>query len=191
MSKNDKRVKYTKQAIHDAVLELLKTKSIDSMSVKEICELADVNRGTFYLHYGQPRDVLSEIEDQFINENRAFFNNYWDKQHDLNSISDIFSYFLNNQNNSNVLLGTNGNSFLNRIIEMERERVVEEWNKEYPAYSKEKLNYLYDYVIQGSMKLVLNWINDNKGISVEELTNRLDCLGHHALLAAGEFNDLN
>lgn len=191
MSKNDKRVKYTKQAIHGAVLELLKTKSIDSMSVKEICELADVNRGTFYLHYGQPRDVLSEIEDQFINENKTFFNNYWNKHHDLNSLSDIFSYFLNNQNNSNVLLGTNGNSFLNRIIEMERERVVEEWNKEYPAYSKEKLNYLYDYVIQGSMKLVLNWINDNKGISVEELTNRLDCLGHHALLAAGEFNDLN
>ena len=47
----DRRVKYTKKVIKDTFLSLLEEKDITNISVKELCEVADVNRGTFYRYY--------------------------------------------------------------------------------------------------------------------------------------------
>ena len=45
--KEDRRVRYTKQAIRDGFLTLLSRKPIEKISVTEICREADINRGTF------------------------------------------------------------------------------------------------------------------------------------------------
>lgn len=43
-----------------AFLALLEKKDFPYITVKEICELAGVNRSTFYLHYETVEDLLSE-----------------------------------------------------------------------------------------------------------------------------------
>ena len=48
MNHNDRRVKRTKKALHDALLTLLNEKSINEITVTELTSLADVNRATFY-----------------------------------------------------------------------------------------------------------------------------------------------
>ncbi len=57
----DRRTKYTRNAIRDALMELLKTKPYSKISVTEICRLAEINRGTFYIHYYDVDDVLDDI----------------------------------------------------------------------------------------------------------------------------------
>ncbi len=57
----DRRTKYTRKAIRDALMELLKTKPYSKISVTEICRLAEINRGTFYIHYYDADDVLDDI----------------------------------------------------------------------------------------------------------------------------------
>ncbi len=57
----DRRTKYTRNAIRDAMMELLKTKPFSKISVTEICRLADINRGTFYIHYYDVDDVLDDV----------------------------------------------------------------------------------------------------------------------------------
>ena len=37
------------------------------------------------------------------------------------------------------------------------------------------------------MRLILNWIDDDQGLSIEQFTQRLERLGHYSLVAAGEF----
>ena len=64
----DRRVKYTKKVIKDTLLELLQKKDISSITVKEICDLADINRGTFYRYYLDVYDLLKNIEQEFIDE---------------------------------------------------------------------------------------------------------------------------
>jgi AcrR family transcriptional regulator len=56
----DLRIVKTKEALHNALLELLKEKSLEIISISEICRKARVNRGTFYLHYGQIEDLFEE-----------------------------------------------------------------------------------------------------------------------------------
>jgi len=48
--------------LRNALLKLLNRKSIDEITIKELCESADINRSTFYAHYGNVRDVMLEIE---------------------------------------------------------------------------------------------------------------------------------
>ena len=54
--KKDRRVKYTKKALKNSLIDSLKEKTIEKITVKELCEKADVNRGTFYSHYSDQFD---------------------------------------------------------------------------------------------------------------------------------------
>ena len=57
-----RKVKYTKMVIKEALFELLAQKSLQQIRVKEICELADINRGTFYTHYADINDLVDQLE---------------------------------------------------------------------------------------------------------------------------------
>ena len=59
--KEDRRTKYTRQVIKDTFLKLLEKKAYPKITVTEICKLAEINRGTFYLHYYDMDDVLDDI----------------------------------------------------------------------------------------------------------------------------------
>ena len=53
--------KYTRQAIMYSLLKLLQEKSIDKITVKDICELCEINRNTFYYYYSDIYQVLEEL----------------------------------------------------------------------------------------------------------------------------------
>ena len=86
-------------------------------------------------------------------------------------------------------MGKNGNPrFLTRLQEIMRPAVVDGWCREFPHYRWDDLDYVFDFVFTGSMRLILNWIEDAKGLSTMALARRLDRLGHYAHLAIQEFN---
>ncbi|NHN30812.1 TetR/AcrR family transcriptional regulator [Paenibacillus agricola] len=63
-TKIDRRILKTKEAINKAFLELFTEKELDRITVNDIAERANVNRGTIYLHYTDKYDLLNKcIED--------------------------------------------------------------------------------------------------------------------------------
>ena len=64
--KLDRRVAMTKKFLKDALIEMLKTKDIYHISIRELCERADVNRSTFYKYYGSQFDLLADMESDMI-----------------------------------------------------------------------------------------------------------------------------
>lgn len=64
--KNDARVRYTQMIIRQTFLNLLKEKPLSKITVKEICEIAEINRTTFYKHYRDPYDLLEQMETEAI-----------------------------------------------------------------------------------------------------------------------------
>lgn len=184
----DSRVRYTKAVLQQALLRILRTKNIDRISIKELCEEARINRGTFYLHYATPNDVLMEIEDQFIADNMAMFTPYFDGGYKTSYMAALFTGILENRELSQILMGKNGNPrFLERLQQMMRPQVVSGWCREFHDYKESDLNYVYDFIFAGSMRLILNWIEDEQGLSTQDLANRLDRLGHYCHLAIREF----
>ena len=69
MGQNQKaglRVERTKKRVHEALLELLRKGNINRISIRELCSLAEINRTTFYNHYGSQYDVLNEMAEEYI-----------------------------------------------------------------------------------------------------------------------------
>ncbi|WP_422124452.1 TetR-like C-terminal domain-containing protein [Planococcus sp. X10-3] len=58
--KTDLRVFKTKEALRGALMHLLKQKTLNSISVTELCRIAKVNRGTFYAHFGQVENLFED-----------------------------------------------------------------------------------------------------------------------------------
>lgn len=51
MRKTDARIRYTQRVLKESFLTLLKQKPVNKITVKEVCEMAELNRATFYAHY--------------------------------------------------------------------------------------------------------------------------------------------
>jgi len=64
----DRRVQRTRQALRTALLELIKEKGYDSISIEEITQHANIGRATFYLHYQDKEDLLLEQFSEMQNE---------------------------------------------------------------------------------------------------------------------------
>ena len=67
----NRRTRMTKQLLKQSLLELLEQKKINAITVKEICERADVNRSTFYAYYSSPYDLFDSMKQDIIAESRA------------------------------------------------------------------------------------------------------------------------
>ena len=60
--------KFTKRAIMLSLLKLLKQKSVDKVTVKDICDECEINRNTFYYYFKDIYDVLNNIFMEEIEE---------------------------------------------------------------------------------------------------------------------------
>ena len=62
--KLDRRVLHTRDTLGDALVELMKEKTFDDITVQDVLDRAGVGRSTFYAHYRDKQDLfLSDVED--------------------------------------------------------------------------------------------------------------------------------
>ncbi len=64
--KTDRRTLYTRMVIKEALLNLLAEKEYADITIADLCREAEINRGTFYLHYSNLREVLEELFDDAL-----------------------------------------------------------------------------------------------------------------------------
>ena len=62
MAKLDARKRYTQMILKQSFLKLLKEKPVNKITVKELCELSQINRATFYTHYSDCFALLESID---------------------------------------------------------------------------------------------------------------------------------
>lgn len=188
MENTDTRVRFTKAILKQSLLEILEKKPIGKVTIKELCEKARINRGTFYLHYNEPNDVLKEIENEFIEENMQFFKPYIKNPALKDYLSELFTCLMKNAGLCSILMGPHGApQFFERIQSMFREAILADWQIEFPDYNRQDLEFVYEFILPGAMRLTLKWAKDGSGLSPEQLGLRLDRLGHYCHLAIREF----
>lgn len=170
--KTDARVRYTRMILRDSLLKLLSQKPIKEITVKEICELAQINRATFYSHYKDPFDLLEQIENELFNDISATFMS---RQDDITSMTrEIFVIITRNLDLCRVLFSDNGDKmFLRRIMEFSREWIIADWHQQYPRATQYQLDYLYAFIIGGSVAVIEEWVRSG----MEELPLELGDIG--------------
>lgn len=64
--KIDRRIRRTRDTLGDALVELIREKPFEAITVQEILDRAGVGRSTFYTHYSDKQDLfLGEVESFF------------------------------------------------------------------------------------------------------------------------------
>ena len=171
--KEDRRVRRTKKLLTQALTPLLQEKQINEITVKELTDLADMNRGTFYLYYKDMFDMLEKIEDGMFEALDAIVSPH---EHDDVSqqtkpiLLDLFRFIEDNQEMCRVLLSPHGDmNFLHRLNEVVREKCLKAW----PNIRKEKgeadFDYHYSFVVFGCAGIIRAWVNRNCSESAEKM----------------------
>ena len=62
MEKVDKRIRRTKKILTEALIDILKEKNVEDITVSELAKRADVTRTTFYQYYRDPVDMLEQLQ---------------------------------------------------------------------------------------------------------------------------------
>ena len=69
----DARVRYTRMVIKESFIDLVEEKPFHNITLKEVCERAEINRSTFYKHYKDTYDWKEQTEDSFLEDVNALF----------------------------------------------------------------------------------------------------------------------
>ena len=64
--KQDRRSMRTRQLVHTAMMELLREKRYDTITVQDLLDRANIGRSTFYAHYYDKEDVLTSLSEQML-----------------------------------------------------------------------------------------------------------------------------
>ena len=81
MNKKDLRVIKTKRNIKKAFSDLMQKKPLEKITVTEIASLAEINKGTFYLHYADIYELYDEYLSEFIEQSADsidFYDDFFD-----------------------------------------------------------------------------------------------------------------
>lgn len=170
--KVDRRVIKTRRQLKKGLAALMKEKSVNQITVKELVEEVAINRSTFYLHFKDIQDLLREIEENMEaqikraieehpivsgNENAFYF------------IEDMFRVLDEEREISKALIGPNGDmGFIHRIERIIKENSRGTLEKMFPG-KKEDLKYFYAFCLSGCLGLVKVWLNEGEEKSPEEM----------------------
>ncbi|MBG9205682.1 TetR/AcrR family transcriptional regulator [Mammaliicoccus sciuri] len=178
----DRRVRKSKRAIKQAFIQLLKENNLDRITIQQISDLADVNRGTFYLNYEDKYALLDEMENEQIEKIKGFVDI---RKMDLSTkTSDRFIEDFANKIIKNVITHIEHNiEFYQVILNLERKSQIEEQLAEIVRSNIKHLigdkddifgipeNYYLSYVVGSMMSMIKYWVSDENRVSVEELVN--------------------
>lgn len=93
---DNKRKQASKEHMFKALFKLIQTKRLADISVSELCDLAEVNRTTFYNHYDNVNALARDARQNILNE----FARQFEGNHDgytPNNLLIMFQHFYYNQ----------------------------------------------------------------------------------------------
>ena len=136
-SQPDRRVRRTRARLEQAMLELLREKDARSITVRELTERADVNRGTFYAHYKDVFDLLDQMEQALFQRLTQLLSSYstQDLQNGLTPLlTDVFRFVRDDPVLRLAFLDQRTqDSFFRRLDQLIYGKCQEDWQGAVPA----------------------------------------------------------
>jgi AcrR family transcriptional regulator len=184
--KTDRRVKYTKMALKQSLLELMKNQPIEKITVKDICEGADINRGTFYTHYSDPYGLLESIENELFNEILTSIESSLKVGVISLLLAEIFKSIKKNGDLCRILFSEFGDKeFLRRIVYIAHDRSIAEWKRHIPEADERELELLYTFYASGSVAIIQQWIQNGMKESPETIQMFIEKITNNGLQTLG------
>lgn len=184
MNKHEVKFTNTAKRIQQALLDLLDTKNFSEISIAELCKTANVNRSTFYAHYENTYDLLSETQESII---KTFYDRF---NTDENAIlmSDKANYYLLvpqylvpfleyvkvNKTIFKVYMNNLGNFNANSTYTQQLNKIFIPICNSFGVTDNKAINYMCKFFLDGILAIVKDWLNNNCNDDIMYLCNIIE-----------------
>lgn len=183
MNKSQSKYFNTAKKMDDALIALLDTKPFEYITVKEICEKAGVNRSTFYLHYENTRELLTETVEGVIHNFLGYFSVDTTKitkgfsdcdltELDFTTEEYLHPFLLYIKDNYRVFSTAlaHGESFgFQSIYENMFQHIFNPILSRF-HYPEEDRKYVMMFYLNGICAVVMEWVKNGCNKSIDDLT---------------------
>jgi len=180
--KEDRRTRYSKMVIRDSLFELMQEKPIEKITVKELCEKADVNRSTFYAYYTDIYDLNRKIIKEIFILQREFIGKSTEilaSKSDVTDLSlddyyDIALAYLTIVKDNRELYKFIFHGQANAPVQISYDKVFfSKINKMLPDIYRESFKRAFSFVSGGTTAFFVRWILNDCREPVEEMAKSL------------------
>jgi AcrR family transcriptional regulator len=171
--KLDRKTRYTRKVLADSLVELMKDRPFTKITIKELCEKADINRTTFYAHYRDQYELLLQIEEETLAYFEDLLNKYDSKRskNEINEmICEMLTFISNNSNSLHILLSENGDmDFQKKVLRrfMQKGLVTKYFSER--EVQEEMYEYWYAFIINGAIGLIQYWLKNKMALPIPEM----------------------
>lgn len=161
--KENQRIALTKKLLQEGLLNLLEEKSLDKISVTELCRESGINRATFYNHYSSPQELLTSIEAKVRQDLEAIIGCPRTADEIVQQTEGVCAYFHDNARTILIL----HNCYADRAIH----DVLYTINQNFHLYhlntrythtmDSDSLNLVSVFFYTGCYNILLEWIKHN------------------------------
>ena len=169
----NRKTRYTQMALKDSLIDLMKEKTIPQITIKEICEKADINRSTFYSHYADQYQLLKSIEDEtlsWVTETIAGFSGKTEKRDFIANIEKIFVYLIENHNHIQVLMSEQGDIEFQRNLLIFIYEQCGMWLTNDLITDMAKSDLYFVFLVNGSVGLIQHWLKTGMRETAREMS---------------------
>ena len=182
-TKNNQRTRLSKILLKNALMDLLSEKgSVTKISVRELCERADLNRSTFYVHYSEPKELLEEVEAELLDATREHLQKIG-AENDIGAHRYLLSFLIYIKENDKpfrtLLIDAGDPEFRSKFMQQSIIQFVENLNISFP---KDQEQYIYSYILNGSTGVIIQWMRSDYSIDENALVDLLFFINQSALV---------
>jgi len=172
----DKRIVKTKKAIKSAFFELLKNKDINSITIKELSALAEIDRKTFYAHYNAIYELVDELEDDAILlvANLVYDIDAYSFCTNPDQILSVLETITDNEAFAYVryLCMTGNANLLSKFRTSVKSRMINEFKPKL-GIDDTTLSVVVDYTIAGISTCYQSWLKEGQQIPIRKLCEEI------------------
>ena len=173
----NRRTTMTKRLLQNSLIEILEKKPIHEITIKEICDNADINRSTFYRHYNTPHMLFDEIYDNVYKDILEIANQF--RQTNFNSVdamTQILSYCEENRRLCMVLLSENGELNIGKNFS----DLVTQAVMTAPDSTPSELHmYVVQFMAAGMANFIWNWLKNENRLPARTVARGMMMLINH------------
>ncbi len=188
-TKEDRRIRRTKRTLKHALTQLMYEKEFKDITVKDITERADLNRGTFYLHYTDTYDILNKIENEILENIQKMVDEYFKTSYDGNDTvslllkpvaeyiaenADVCRCFINNKASSDFIEKLQNLIFSNCSNIIKRKHGFKE---------SDNYNYYLSFVTYGIIGVLKKWLETVETAGTQNIVELVDRVVNLSIVA--------
>jgi AcrR family transcriptional regulator len=176
----DRRSRRSKRLLKQGLAELMLEKPFQEISVRDITDRMDLNRGTFYLHYADTYDLLQKLQQDTLDNVQAMIDEHSAEasRETLRPVFEpILNYIVENKDVCYALFaGGTASSFVDQVHRLIYKNGVSIIQKQFSIQSDETLDYLLSFVTYGLIGLIKEWFDTDMSLDKQEILRMTDHL---------------